>query len=148
MLTLRFQTLYTTAAAHAVSTAAIHACSDAAPVADGSPNTLFPQGSSECSRCTGYASATRASPRACRSSADSKSGAACATPRQGSPEAHDYLDPGAPVAPAPNSGQRPYAYTAGLHVTHGYELAFSVLPEIASDVLGLLAEARELDQIN
>ncbi|KUN58908.1 hypothetical protein AQJ46_42305 [Streptomyces canus] len=45
------------------------------------------------------------------------------------------------IFPVPDSGQPPYAYTVGLHVTHGYELAFSGLPGIASDVLGLLAEA-------
>lgn len=45
------------------------------------------------------------------------------------------------IGPDPDSGQPPYAYTAGLHVTHGYELAFSGLPGIANDVLGLLAEA-------
>jgi hypothetical protein len=45
------------------------------------------------------------------------------------------------IVPDPDSAQPPYTYTAGLHITHGYELAFSGLPDIASDVLGLLAEA-------
>lgn len=40
------------------------------------------------------------------------------------------------IGPDPDAGQPPYAYTVGLHVTHGYELALSGLPDVASDVLG------------
>ncbi|MEU0110669.1 DUF4262 domain-containing protein [Streptomyces sp. NPDC006251] len=44
------------------------------------------------------------------------------------------------IGPDPETGQPPYAYTAGLHVTHGYELAISGLePEVASEVVDLLA---------
>ncbi|MCX4481653.1 DUF4262 domain-containing protein [Streptomyces cellulosae] len=45
------------------------------------------------------------------------------------------------VGPDADTRQPPYAYTAGLHVSHGYELAISGLPEIASDLLGLLSGA-------
>lgn len=46
------------------------------------------------------------------------------------------------IGPDPGTGHPAYAYTAGLHVTHGYELAISGLPpEIAGGVLDLLAAA-------